>query len=69
MLAYIGLGSNLEDPRRQIERALDAIREADKTKLTSVSSFYESKPLLDMLGPKYLNAVCKIKTDLRQIIN
>ena len=64
MLAYIGLGSNLEDPRRQIEKALDAIREANKTKLTSVSSFYESKPLLDMPGPKYLNAVCKIKTDL-----
>ena len=64
MLAYIGLGSNLEDPRRQIEKALDAIREANKTKLTSVSSFYESKPLLDIPGPKYLNAVCKIKTDL-----
>jgi 2-amino-4-hydroxy-6-hydroxymethyldihydropteridine diphosphokinase len=64
LLAYIGLGSNLEDPRRQIERALGSIREADKTKLTSVSSFYESKPLLDMPGPKYLNAVCKIKTDL-----
>ena len=64
MLAYIGLGSNLENPRRQIEKALDAIRKANKTKLTSVSSFYESKPLLDMSGPKYLNAVCKIKTDL-----
>jgi len=39
LLAYIGLGSNLEDPRRQIEKALEAIREADKTKLTSVYWF------------------------------
>ena len=64
MLAYIGLGSNLGVPKRQIHRALDALREADKTKLTLVSSFYESKPLLDMPGPKYINAVCKIETDL-----
>jgi len=52
LLAYIGLGSNLEDPRRQIEKALNAIREASNTKLTSVSSFYESKPLLDMSWTK-----------------
>ena len=64
MLVYIGLGSNLKGPKEQIEKALRALSEAKETTLLSVSSFYESKPLLDMPGPNYLNVVCKIETDL-----
>ena len=64
MLAYIGLGSNLKGPRKQIEKALRALSDAKETTLLSVSSFYQSKPLLDMPGLNYLNVVCKIETDL-----
>ena len=64
MLVYIGLGSNLKGPKEQIEQALRALTEAKETTLLSVSSFYQSKPLLDMPGPNYLNVVCKIETDL-----
>ena len=64
MLVYIGLGSNLKGPKEQIEEALRALSEAKETALLSVSSFYQSKPLLDIPGPNYLNAVCKIETDL-----
>ena len=64
MLVYIGLGSNLKGPKEQIEKALRALTEAKETTLLSVSSFYQSKPLLDMPGPNYLNVVCKIETDL-----
>ncbi len=64
MLAYIGLGSNLKGPRKQIEKALRALSEAKETTLLSVSSFYQSKPVLDMPGLNYLNVVCKIETDL-----
>ena len=64
MLAYIGLGSNLKGPKEQIEKALWALSVAKETALLSVSSFYQSKPLLDMPGPNYLNVVCKIETDL-----
>ena len=64
MLAYIGLGSNLQGPKKQIEKALNALSEAKEITLLSVSSFYQSKPLLDMPGPNYLNVVCKIETDL-----
>ena len=67
MLAYIGLGSNLQNPKMQIENALSALSEVDGIELKSVSSFYESKPLLDMPGPNYLNAVCKINTQLGPI--
>ena len=62
MLAYIGLGSNLKDPKLQIESALKALNEKDGILVTKVSSFYESKPLLDMPGPNYINAVCKVDT-------
>ena len=64
MLAYIGLGSNLKGPKEQIEKALRALSEAQEIIFLSVSSFYQSKPLLDMPGPNYINAVCKIETDL-----
>ena len=64
MLAYIGLGSNLKGPKEQIEKALKVLSETKETILLSVSSFYQSKPLLDMPGLNYLNVVCKIETDL-----
>ena len=64
MLVYIGLGSNLKGPKKQIEKSLRVLSEAKETTLLSVSSFYQSKPLLDMSGPNYLNVVCKIETDL-----
>ena len=67
MLAYIGLGSNLKGPKEQIEKALRVLGETKDIILLSVSSFYQSKPLLDMPGPNYLNVVCKIETELSAI--
>jgi len=67
LLAYIGLGSNLKDPKLQIETALNALNEQDGILVTKISSFYESKPLLDMPGPNYINAVCKVDTSLSAI--
>jgi len=64
LLVYIGLGSNLKGPKKQIEKALRILSQAKEITLLSVSSFYQSKPLLDIPGPNYLNAVCKIETDL-----
>ena len=64
MLVYIGLGSNLKGPREQIEKALRGLSETKDITLLSVSSFYQSRPLLDMPGPNYLNVVCKIETEL-----
>jgi len=64
LLAYIGLGSNLKGPKKQIEKALKSISEAKETILLSVSSFYRSKPLMEISGPNYLNVVCKIETNL-----
>jgi len=67
LLAYIGLGSNLNNPKAQIEKALSAINRAEEVSLKEVSSFYESRPLLDMPGPNYINAVCGVDTSLSAI--
>jgi len=67
LLAYIGLGSNLKGPKAQIKRALAALNDNNGTELMTVSSLYESKPLLDIPGPNYINAVCKIETKLSAI--
>jgi len=67
LLAYIGLGSNLNNPKAQIEKALSAINRVEEVSLKEVSSFYESKPLLDMPGPNYINAVCGVETSLSAI--
>lgn len=67
MLAYIGLGSNLQNPRAQIKNALNSLNDNDGIEVVDVSSLYESKPLLDIPGPNYINAVCKIDTTLSAI--
>ena len=64
MLAYIGLGSNLDNPKIQLASAINALRECNDIDVMTLSSFYESKPLLDIPGPNYINAACKIETKL-----
>lgn len=67
MLAYIGLGSNLDTPKNQISKALSALDQAKGVELIQTSSFYRSNPLLDIPGPDYLNIVCKIDTNLEAL--
>jgi len=67
LLAYIGLGSNLKNPKGQIEKALSALNMAHGVVVNEVSSFYESEPLLEMPGPNYINAVCNIETSLSAV--
>ncbi|QEP44183.1 2-amino-4-hydroxy-6-hydroxymethyldihydropteridine diphosphokinase [Ectothiorhodospiraceae bacterium BW-2] len=59
---YIGLGSNLQQPLQQIERALKALSQLPQTRLKAVSNRYRSAPLGNMAQPDYLNAVAKLET-------
>lgn len=63
-IAYIALGSNLDMPIEQLNRALKAISELPYTQLVALSGFYQSKPLGPQDQPDYVNAVAKIETDL-----
>ncbi len=66
--AYLGLGSNLENPPQQIRKALQAIDNIPATRISAVSGLYTSKPLVPPSGsiaqPDYYNAVVRIETGL-----
>ncbi len=64
MLAYIGLGSNLNNPKKQIKDALIALDNTTDVEVVGLSSLYQSKPIDKTKQPDYLNAVCKVKTHL-----
>lgn len=62
--AYIGLGSNLQDPRAQILRACAALGGIAGTRLVRVSPLYRSKPLGPVPQPDFINAVAGVLTQL-----
>jgi 2-amino-4-hydroxy-6-hydroxymethyldihydropteridine diphosphokinase len=64
-IAYIGLGSNLGDPVKQLQSALKALDEHGQISLLASSHLYASSPMGPQDQPDYVNAVCKVKTSLQ----
>ena len=62
--AYIGLGSNLEDPRAQIRRACAGLQALAATRLVRVSPLYRSKPFGPVPQADFINAVAGVLTQL-----
>jgi 2-amino-4-hydroxy-6-hydroxymethyldihydropteridine diphosphokinase len=63
--AYVGLGSNLEHPRRQLARALAELERLPRTRLVAASHNYLSAPLgCSEPQPDYVNAVATLRTAL-----
>ena len=62
--AYVGLGSNLGDPRRQVDRALAGLADAPGTRLVARSSLYASAPMGPIEQPDFINAVAGVLTQL-----
>lgn len=62
-IAYIALGSNLNDPARKVSAARLALGGIPQTKLVKASSLYLSQPV-DASGDDYVNAVVKLDTEL-----
>ena len=62
--AYVGLGSNLDDPEAQLRRALAALPGLPHTLLVRASSLFGSKPLGPAAQPDYVNAVAGLLTQL-----
>jgi 2-amino-4-hydroxy-6-hydroxymethyldihydropteridine diphosphokinase len=63
--AYIGLGSNLEHPRRQLARALAELERLPRTSLAAASHNYLSAPVGSVEPqPDYVNAVAVFDTGL-----
>jgi 2-amino-4-hydroxy-6-hydroxymethyldihydropteridine diphosphokinase len=62
--AYVGLGSNLNNPSMQIRSALTALDAIPGTCCVAVSSLYRSQPMGPAGQPEYLNAVAAVDTRL-----
>lgn len=65
--AYIGLGSNLDDPISQIRIGLTSLSVLAQTRLLAQSSLYQSAPLGPKDQPDFINAVAKIETGLQPL--
>ncbi|MFW6380261.1 MAG: 2-amino-4-hydroxy-6-hydroxymethyldihydropteridine diphosphokinase [Halorhodospira sp.] len=67
VVAYVGLGSNLDRPRAQIERAVVRLDLLDGCRVAAVSALYRN-PALEAPGvpaqPDFINAVAQLRTCL-----
>ena len=62
--AYVAIGSNLADPRRQVERAFDALADLPDTTLVCRSGLWRSRPMGPQDQPEFVNAAAGILTIL-----
>jgi 2-amino-4-hydroxy-6-hydroxymethyldihydropteridine diphosphokinase len=62
--AYVGIGSNLDQPARQVVRAFDALAELSATRLITRSPLYRTKPFGEVVQPAFVNAVAGLVTQL-----
>jgi len=64
MLAYIGLGSNLENPLAQVEQALVELAAIPESSLLAKSPLYRSAAVGPGDQPDYINAAALLETSL-----
>lgn len=62
--AYVGLGSNLNDPETRLKQAFDALDRIPRTRCLERSRIYQSRPVGPPDQPDYLNAVALLSTQL-----
>ena len=63
-VAYVALGANICDPRRQLEAAIEQLKNLPDTDFVLVSGFYRSAPLGYVDQADFLNAVARLDTTL-----
>lgn len=62
--AYVGLGSNLENPVWQIKTAIQHLQSSPDVHVIKQSSLYSSQPMGPQNQPDFVNAVVEIQTTL-----
>jgi 2-amino-4-hydroxy-6-hydroxymethyldihydropteridine diphosphokinase len=63
-IAYVGLGSNLDEPENQVEQALLELDRLPHSRLVGRSSLYRSAPVGFAGQPDFVNAVGRLETGL-----
>lgn len=62
--AFIGLGSNLEEPSQQISTAISELEQLSQCKNLTCSHWYQSKAIGPEGQPDYINAAVRLETSL-----
>lgn len=65
--AYIGLGSNLNNPLEQVKKALKSINHLPFSTIVQTSSFYFTQPWGVTDQPAFVNCVVAVKTQLSPV--
>ncbi|MFY7697272.1 MAG: 2-amino-4-hydroxy-6-hydroxymethyldihydropteridine diphosphokinase [Legionella sp.] len=66
-VCYLGLGSNLRVPQRQLRKAVFALRKTPHSRVTKVSTIYFSEPYGMRGQPTYCNMAIELATTLPPI--
>jgi 2-amino-4-hydroxy-6-hydroxymethyldihydropteridine diphosphokinase len=62
--AFVGIGSNLGEPERQIGAALDLLASEDGIEIVAVSNLRETEPVGYAEQPNFLNGAVALETTL-----
>ena len=62
--AYVGIGSNLEQPREQVLQAMAELDSIPRTRVQKRSSLFRTAPLGYAAQPDFINAVAELDTEL-----
>ena len=62
--AYVGLGANLGDPRRQLGEAIRELGAEEGIEVVAVSSLRSTRPVGYEAQPDFLNGAVQIETEL-----
>jgi len=66
-IAYIGLGSNLNDRTKNLNEAINMIEEASEIKILKRSRVYQTEPVGPKDQPDFLNMALEIETALSSL--
>ena len=61
---YVALGANLAEPIEQLNQAVVRLEQLASNGQVTVSSYYSSTPMGDVIQPDYVNAVASFQTKL-----
>lgn len=64
VVVWIGLGSNLGDPAKQVNTAVASLDRLPQSRLLACSGLYRSAPMGPQDQPDYINAVAGVETAL-----
>jgi len=62
MIAYLCLGSNLNNPETQVQQALQKLREDPNISILKSSSLIQTKPVGNINQPDFYNQVIEVET-------